>query len=76
MNYYFLSIIIGFIGVIIFNIYNIYNKNLIKKNNYIKFFIYTVIISISSIFIYLNINNLPFDGIRNQLPILNGEPNF
>lgn len=76
MNYYLFSMIVGIIGVTTIYLYGCINKEKYHKNTYIKLFIYTVLISISSIYLFMNNNNISVDNIRNNLPILRGDPNF
>ena len=76
MNYYLFSLITGIIATIIFYCIQYCQKNKLNRESYIKFFIYSTLLSLLSIYGYLSINNMINFDLRNNIPILTGKANF
>ena len=75
MNYYLFCLIIGVITTIIYHLYNKKNGLIIRQQDYIKFFIYSSLVSLASIYFYLKVNKLDTE-CANSLQVLTGSPDF
>lgn len=75
MNYYIFSILIGIITTIIFYFERKTKKIFLTRKDCIKFFIFTSLVSLFSIYGYLHINKIHLN-YKESIPILTGNPSF
>lgn len=76
MNYYLFSLIIGLISTLIYYCIQNYQKKYVTRDSYIKFLIWSSLLSLVSIYGFLYVNNMLFFNLKNNIPILTGKPNF
>ena len=75
MNYYIFSILVGIVTTIIFYLERKGKKIYLTKKDCIKFFIFTSLISLFSIYGYLSLNKIHLN-YKESIPILTGKPSF
>ena len=75
MNYYFFSTVVGIITTICFALEQKGKNNILCKKDYIKFFIFSSLLSLFSIYGFLYVNKLHLN-YRSQIPILTGKASF
>lgn len=77
INYYLFSLFMGAISTFLFHVNQKSENNCLPpRKTYIRFFIFSTLLSLVSIYSYLYINNLVGPNYRDNLEILTGTPNF